>query len=249
MTLLSPCFHDPHLSFSHRSSPENAQSDKTEARSSITASNLFRLLVPQMKCENSDMRDTVVNGMGCCNPAVFKSVSVLPLVCVFGLMCVFTSCLCPKSVCVSLLACALNPSVLYLLSMCWSSLFHLLSVFHYFCVFKLRHKSFCVSPLVCVSKSLCVLYCVCIIKSVSISCLVCIKSKDGNTEFTGIKSKDGNRIHRYQVKRWKHRIYIYHIKRWKHRIHRYQDKRWKHRIHKYHIKRWKRRIHRYQIRR
>ena len=90
--LFSPLFSMTLFSlFSHRSSPENAQSDKTEARSSITASNLFRLLVPQMKCENSDMRDTVVNGMGCCNPAVFKSVRVLPLACVISLMCVFMS--------------------------------------------------------------------------------------------------------------------------------------------------------------
>ncbi|XP_076468272.1 protein furry-like isoform X4 [Babylonia areolata] len=57
------------------SSPDTAQSDKSESRSSITASNLFRLLVAQMKCENSDMRDTVVNGMGCCNPAVFKELA------------------------------------------------------------------------------------------------------------------------------------------------------------------------------
>ncbi|XP_070197468.1 protein furry-like isoform X3 [Littorina saxatilis] len=56
-------------------SPDNVQTDKSEARSSVTASNLFRLLVPQMKCENSDMRDTVVNGMGCCNPAVFKELA------------------------------------------------------------------------------------------------------------------------------------------------------------------------------
>ncbi|KAK7496521.1 hypothetical protein BaRGS_00012173, partial [Batillaria attramentaria] len=57
------------------SSPESATSDKSESRQSSTASNLFRLLVPLMKCENSDMRDTVVNGMGYCNPAVFKELA------------------------------------------------------------------------------------------------------------------------------------------------------------------------------
>ncbi|XP_025086109.1 protein furry homolog isoform X4 [Pomacea canaliculata] len=56
-------------------SPESSPSDKTESRSSCTATNLFRLLVPLMKCENSDMRDTVVNGLGYCNPAVFKELA------------------------------------------------------------------------------------------------------------------------------------------------------------------------------
>ncbi|XP_041356858.1 protein furry-like isoform X3 [Gigantopelta aegis] len=59
------------------SSPESAGPDKGESRSptSSTASNLFRLLIPLMKCENSDMRDTVVNGVGYCNPAVFKELA------------------------------------------------------------------------------------------------------------------------------------------------------------------------------
>ncbi|XP_048243647.1 protein furry-like isoform X3 [Haliotis rufescens] len=61
------------------SSPESATgSDKGESRQNSgnsTATNLFRLLVPLMKCENSDMRDTVVNGLGYCNPVVFKELA------------------------------------------------------------------------------------------------------------------------------------------------------------------------------
>ena len=58
--------------FDRSSSPESAGESRNPTSS--TASNLFRLLIPLMKCENSDMRDTVVNGVGYCNPAVFKLV-------------------------------------------------------------------------------------------------------------------------------------------------------------------------------
>ncbi|KAK6173602.1 hypothetical protein SNE40_017022 [Patella caerulea] len=59
------------------SSPESIASEKTESRTAVnsTASNLFHLLVPLLKCENSDMKDMVVNGLGYCNPAVFKELA------------------------------------------------------------------------------------------------------------------------------------------------------------------------------
>lgn len=58
-------------------SPENfaassSSSDKTESKQNAQSGNLFRLLVPLIKCENSDMRDSVVNGLGYSNPAVLK---------------------------------------------------------------------------------------------------------------------------------------------------------------------------------
>ncbi|GAB1608168.1 protein furry-like isoform X4, partial [Argonauta hians] len=61
----------PELGFS----PENFQplsSDKTENKQTAQSSSLFRLLVPLIKCESADMRDSVVNGLGYTNPAVFK---------------------------------------------------------------------------------------------------------------------------------------------------------------------------------
>ncbi|ESO93945.1 hypothetical protein LOTGIDRAFT_105090, partial [Lottia gigantea] len=59
------------------SSPESI-SEKTESRITVnnsTATNLFHLLVPLLKCENSDMKDMVVNGLGYCNPGVFKELA------------------------------------------------------------------------------------------------------------------------------------------------------------------------------
>ncbi|GAB1603756.1 protein furry-like isoform X6 [Argonauta hians] len=55
----------------------NNSSDKTESKCLPTnieskAQNLFRLLVPLMKSEHSDMRDIVVSALGHTNPAVFK---------------------------------------------------------------------------------------------------------------------------------------------------------------------------------
>ncbi|XP_063413170.1 protein furry-like isoform X1 [Mytilus trossulus] len=55
------------------SSPESTSSDKADNRQNgTTASGLFHLIVPLLKCEISDMRDTIVNGLGYTNPAVFK---------------------------------------------------------------------------------------------------------------------------------------------------------------------------------
>ena len=56
------CFH-------YRTSTELEKTDKNGAN---TVSALFHLLVPLMKCESADMRDTIVNGLGYTNPAVFK---------------------------------------------------------------------------------------------------------------------------------------------------------------------------------
>ena len=50
------------------------ESDKSEKNGSNSVSALFHLLVPLMKCESADMRDTIVNGLGYTNPAVFKLV-------------------------------------------------------------------------------------------------------------------------------------------------------------------------------
>ncbi|KAL4229825.1 hypothetical protein ACF0H5_010217 [Mactra antiquata] len=43
------------------------KSDKTS-----NVSTMFKQLVPLIKCESADMRDTIVNGLGYTNPAVFK---------------------------------------------------------------------------------------------------------------------------------------------------------------------------------
>ncbi|GFN79511.1 protein furry homolog isoform x3, partial [Plakobranchus ocellatus] len=56
------------------SSPEST-SDKSPAVAACTASSLFQRLVPLMRCDSSDMRDTIVNGLGYCNPAVFKQLA------------------------------------------------------------------------------------------------------------------------------------------------------------------------------
>ncbi|XP_059157209.1 protein furry homolog isoform X2 [Physella acuta] len=53
------------------SSPES-NSDKSPTVQACTAANLFQRLVPLMRCDSSDMRDTIVNGLGYCNPVVFK---------------------------------------------------------------------------------------------------------------------------------------------------------------------------------
>ncbi|BFZ15206.1 hypothetical protein BsWGS_18245 [Bradybaena similaris] len=62
------------------SSPESV-SDKSPTIQACTAANLFQRLVPLMRCDSSDMRDTIVNGLGYCNPAVFKELAeeLLPL--------------------------------------------------------------------------------------------------------------------------------------------------------------------------
>ena len=52
------------------------ESDKSEKNGSSSVSALFHLLVPLMKCESADMRDTIVNGLGYTNPAVFKLVYI-----------------------------------------------------------------------------------------------------------------------------------------------------------------------------
>lgn len=57
------------------SSPDSAGGDKSDSiknSNSYSASALFQMLVPLMKCENIDMRDTIVNGLGYTNPAVFR---------------------------------------------------------------------------------------------------------------------------------------------------------------------------------
>ncbi|GFR96359.1 furry [Elysia marginata] len=56
------------------SSPEST-SDKFPTTTTCTASSLFQRLVPLMRCDSSDMRDTIVNGLGYCNPAVFKQLA------------------------------------------------------------------------------------------------------------------------------------------------------------------------------
>ncbi|KAK3798079.1 hypothetical protein RRG08_034635 [Elysia crispata] len=56
------------------SSPEST-SDKFPTAPTCTASSLFQRLVPLMRCDSSDMRDTIVNGLGYCNPAVFKQLA------------------------------------------------------------------------------------------------------------------------------------------------------------------------------
>ena len=56
-----------------RSSPESNTADRGDNRQNgTTASGLFHLIVPLLKCEISDMRDTIVNGLGYTNPVVFK---------------------------------------------------------------------------------------------------------------------------------------------------------------------------------
>ena len=57
------------VSFDCRTATE---AEKTEKNGTNTVSALFHLLVPLMKCESADMRDTIVNGLGYTNPAVFK---------------------------------------------------------------------------------------------------------------------------------------------------------------------------------
>ncbi|XP_021378295.1 protein furry-like isoform X2 [Mizuhopecten yessoensis] len=52
------------------SSPESEKSDSRQASTSCT--DLFKLIVPLMKCENPDMRDTIVNGLGYTNAAAFR---------------------------------------------------------------------------------------------------------------------------------------------------------------------------------
>ncbi|XP_014783664.1 protein furry, partial [Octopus bimaculoides] len=61
----------PELGFSPENFPP-LSSDKTENKQTAQSSNLFRLLVPLIKCESADMRDSVVNGLGYTNPTVFK---------------------------------------------------------------------------------------------------------------------------------------------------------------------------------
>ncbi|KAK6976868.1 protein furry, partial [Biomphalaria glabrata] len=56
------------------SSPEST-SDKSPTIQACTASNLFQRLVPLMRCDSSDLRDTIVNGLGYCNPGVFKDLA------------------------------------------------------------------------------------------------------------------------------------------------------------------------------
>ena len=64
------------------------ESDKSEKNGSNSVSALFHLLVPLMKCESADMRDTIVNGLGYTNPAVFKLVFswLLCLICLHGVL-------------------------------------------------------------------------------------------------------------------------------------------------------------------
>nr|AOV18883.1 furry [Lymnaea stagnalis] len=56
------------------SSPEST-SDKSPTVQACTATGLFQRLVPLMRCDSSDLRDTIVNGLGYCNPAVFKELA------------------------------------------------------------------------------------------------------------------------------------------------------------------------------
>ena len=61
--------------YMNRSSPECASGDKSDSiknSNSCSATALFQMLVPLMKCENIDMRDTIVNGLGYTNPIVFR---------------------------------------------------------------------------------------------------------------------------------------------------------------------------------
>jgi len=37
-----------------------------------SVSTLFKQLAPLIRCESTDIRDTIVNGLGYTNPAVFK---------------------------------------------------------------------------------------------------------------------------------------------------------------------------------
>ncbi|XP_048776244.2 protein furry homolog-like isoform X2 [Ostrea edulis] len=54
------------------SSPDSAGGDSIKNSNSCSATALFQMLIPLMKCENIDMRDTIVNGLGYTNPAVFR---------------------------------------------------------------------------------------------------------------------------------------------------------------------------------
>ncbi|XP_029647107.1 protein furry isoform X5 [Octopus sinensis] len=62
---------------SNNNNNNNSSSEKTESKSpphntESKVQNLFRLLVPLMKSDHSDMRDIVVSALGHTNPAVFK---------------------------------------------------------------------------------------------------------------------------------------------------------------------------------
>ena len=57
-----------------RSSPDSTNSERLEMRSpgaNMTAKDLFKTLVPLIRCDSSDMRETVVVGLGRINPEAF----------------------------------------------------------------------------------------------------------------------------------------------------------------------------------
>jgi hypothetical protein len=66
------------------SSPDSTCSDRTDLRaaSTATAKDLFKILVPLIKCDSSDMRETVVTALGCINPEAFRDMTeeLLPII-------------------------------------------------------------------------------------------------------------------------------------------------------------------------
>ena len=59
-----------------RSSPDSTNSERLEMKSPsahMTAKDLFKTLVPLIRCDVSDMRETVVIGLGRINPEAFRS--------------------------------------------------------------------------------------------------------------------------------------------------------------------------------
>ena len=63
--------------FCRNSSPDSATNERPEVKSptsNVTAKDLFKILVPLIKCEPTDMRESIVTGLGHINPEIFRYV-------------------------------------------------------------------------------------------------------------------------------------------------------------------------------
>lgn len=59
----------------HSSSPDGMSTERSEVRSSsgtVSPSSLYKLIVPLIRCEVTDMRSTVVNALGMINHAAIR---------------------------------------------------------------------------------------------------------------------------------------------------------------------------------
>ena len=62
--------------YCRNSSPDSVASERTEMKSpspNVTSKDLAKMLVPLIRCDTTDMRETIISGLGHINPEAFRS--------------------------------------------------------------------------------------------------------------------------------------------------------------------------------